>query len=55
MQRHFEHDYNFVPLTFDLSYEGQQLKRYMNAHRGGNKTYIIKPHNGAEGCGILLV
>ena len=26
----------------------------MNTHRG-KKTYIIKPHNGAEGCGILLV
>mmetsp|Transcript_12514 Transcript_12514/g.16012 ORF Transcript_12514/g.16012 Transcript_12514/m.16012 type:complete len:388 (+) Transcript_12514:337-1500(+) len=54
MQRHFEHDYNFVPLTFDLSYEADSLKRHMNAHKG-KKTYILKPHNGAEGCGILLV
>ena len=54
MQRHFEHDYNFVPLTFDLSYEADALKRHMAASKG-KRTYILKPHNGAEGCGIILV
>ena len=52
MQRHFENDYNFVPLTFDLSYEAEALKGYMATHKG--RTYIVKPHNGAEGCGIFL-
>lgn len=53
MQRHFEHDYNFVPHTFDLSYEADACKRYMASKKG--KTYIVKPHAGAEGCGIFLV
>lgn len=53
MLRHFEHDFNFVPLTFDLSHEKDALKRYMASHKG--KTYIVKPHAGAEGCGIFLV
>ena len=29
MIRHFEHDFNFVPLTFELSTEADALKRYM--------------------------
>lgn len=53
MQRHFEHDYNFVPHTFDLSFEADACKRYMASKKG--KTYIVKPHAGAEGCGIFLV
>lgn len=53
MMRHFEHDFNFVPLTFDLTYEGEALKRYMASHK--KKTFIVKPHGGAEGCGIFLI
>lgn len=53
MQRHFEHDFNFVPMTFELSTEAQACKRYMAANK--KKTFIVKPHAGAEGCGIFLV
>ena len=53
MQRHYEHDFNFVPLTFNLSTEADTCKRYMAANK--NKTFIVKPHGGAEGCGIFLV
>ena len=52
MQRHFEHDFNFVPLTFELSHEADALKKYMAANK--KKTFIVKPHGGAEGCGIFL-
>jgi len=53
MMRHFEHDFNFVPMTFDLSKEKDTCKRYMAANK--QKTFIVKPHGGAEGCGIFLV
>ena len=53
MKRHFEHDFNFVPMTFDLSREKDTCKRYMAANK--HKTFIVKPHGGAEGYGIFLV
>lgn len=53
MANHFEHDFNFVPLTFNLASEADACKRYMASHR--SKTFIVKPHGGAEGCGIFLV
>ena len=53
MARLFEHDFNFAPLTFNLSTELDACKRYMAKHK--SKTFIVKPNGGAEGCGIQLV
>ena len=53
MAKHFENDFNFVPLTFNLANEAVACKRYMGLHK--DKTFIVKPHGGAEGCGIFLV
>ena len=53
MAQHFEHDFNFVPMTFNLATESEACRRYMV--RCKNKTFILKPHAGAEGCGIFLV
>jgi len=53
MANHFEHDFNFAPLTFNLTDEADACKRYMASHK--SKTFIVKPQSGAEGCGIFLV
>ena len=51
MLRHYQNDYNFVPLTFILPQDSARLKQAMSS---GKKTFILKPSGGAEGCGILL-
>ena len=45
-------DFDFIPKTFCLPKEIDKLKTHMNKHQ--NKTFIFKPTEGAEGCGILL-
>ena len=54
MLSHYQHDYNFVPLTYVLPEQTQQLKSAM-AKGKGKRTFILKPSGGAEGCGIMIV
>jgi len=52
MIRHYESDFNFIPRTYLLpNKDAQALKKAMAS---GKKTFIFKPANGAEGCGISL-
>lgn len=45
-------NYDFSPATFIVPEQKEQLKEHMKKTK---KTYIAKPCNGSEGCGIILV
>ena len=52
MQQHHPDIFDFVPRTFSMPEDSQILHDYMKAHP--KKTFICKPEDGSEGCGILL-
>ena len=45
-------DYNFLPRTFQIPGEEEKLQKYWKENP--KKTFICKPDEGSEGCGILL-
>ena len=52
MSKFYDTEFDFIPQTFLLPQEGAQLKQAMKKSKG---TWIVKPKDGAEGCGIFLV
>ena len=45
--------FDFCPRSFLIPKDIESLKSYMVKYK--NKTFICKPSDGAEGCGISLV
>lgn len=41
LQRHYESDFNFAPLTFSLPEDSEALQVYMKKNK--DKTFIAKP------------
>jgi ABC-type uncharacterized transport system YnjBCD substrate-binding protein len=52
MQLQYPDKFDFIPQSFSMPEESQALQEFMNAHP--KKTFICKPEDGSEGCGILL-
>lgn len=48
----YPEEFNFLPRTFTLPGEEDKLQQYMKQNPA--KTFICKPDEGSEGCGILL-
>jgi hypothetical protein len=45
-------EFDFVPSSFLMPEEEIELKAHMSKCNG--KTFICKPSDGSEGCGIIL-
>ncbi|KAK9862894.1 hypothetical protein WJX84_007411 [Apatococcus fuscideae] len=54
MAKLFSRHFKFIPTTFALPEQLQDLRADMKAN-GGSKTYILKPSGGCQGKGIRLV
>ena len=52
MSKFMPDEYSFVPKSYNMPQDEDALKAYMKKHP--NKTFICKPNEGSEGCGILL-
>ena len=52
IQKHHPEEFDFVPRTFTMPEDAQILLDFMKKHP--TKTFICKPSDGSEGCGILL-
>lgn len=52
LQRTHPDEFDFIPRTFVMPKEAKEASEYMEAHP--RKTFICKPQEGSEGCGIVL-
>ena len=55
LKANFPLEYNFHPLTWMLPEDYPLLRKYMEANRNSNETFIVKPEAECQGRGISLV
>lgn len=53
LQRFYPQEYRFMPDSFLLPDEVQELEKFMRVHP--NQTFICKPSKGARGEGISII